>query len=243
MPSSAYCARTRSISSGRHCWTTCSRWRSDGLEQAEPLGDDLAEHARALAAAGDQDLERRDIVERRERQFAELGDFVADRIADQHRLVAVARLQPVDLVISGADRLGFAGEQPVDPARAPHSVREAGSGCAARSPPAARERRDSRRSRPPRRGDARDKGSWPRPRPRTTAFSALSQPIGPPPSRPAGRMWTGTSSNRPGKRAPRSSVISSTPWPRPSAPRPAHGPGSYGRRSPRQRARNSCRSG
>ena len=34
-----------SMSSGRHCWTTCRRWRSDGSSSAEPVGHDLAEDA------------------------------------------------------------------------------------------------------------------------------------------------------------------------------------------------------
>ena len=41
------------------------------IEQAEAGGDDLAENGRALASAGDEDLQRRGLVERRERQFAE----------------------------------------------------------------------------------------------------------------------------------------------------------------------------
>ena len=60
------------------------------LEQAEAVGHDLAEHGRALASAGDEDLERRDLVERRERQLAEPRDLRADRIADQHRLAAIS---------------------------------------------------------------------------------------------------------------------------------------------------------
>ena len=43
-------------------------------------------------------------------------DFVADGIADEHRLCAIFGLQPVDLVIGGRDRRGFAGEQAVDAA-------------------------------------------------------------------------------------------------------------------------------
>ena len=41
------------------------------LEQAEALGYDLAKHRRSLTSAGDQDFQRRDLVERRERQFAQ----------------------------------------------------------------------------------------------------------------------------------------------------------------------------
>ena len=45
-------------------------------------------------------------------------------------------------------------------------------------------------------------------------LAARSQPAGPPASRPAGRTWTCTPSNRPGMRAPRSSVTRATRCPR-----------------------------
>ena len=55
------------------------------LEHAEAFRHDRAEDARALAAAGDEDLERRIFVERRERHLAEPRDLLAHRIADQDR--------------------------------------------------------------------------------------------------------------------------------------------------------------
>ena len=79
-------SRTRSMSSGRHCWTTCRRRRSDGSSMPSPSGTTSLEHGRALASAGDEDLQRRDLVERRERQLAEPRDLLAHRIADQHGL-------------------------------------------------------------------------------------------------------------------------------------------------------------
>ncbi len=71
--------------------------------------------ARTLAAAGDEDLQRAGIVEWRERHFAKLGDSVADRIADQHRLRLERGFQPLDLVISGGDCGCFPRKQAIDP--------------------------------------------------------------------------------------------------------------------------------
>ena len=138
------------MSSGRHCWTICSRWRSDGVEQRQPLGHDLAEHRRALAAAGDEDLAAARC--RRTPGTAPRPAARPRRAPDCRpaRSCPVARLQPVDLVISGGDRRRFAGQQPVDPAEHGILLVQAWSGCASRSPRAAPGRPDSRRSRPPR---------------------------------------------------------------------------------------------
>jgi hypothetical protein len=84
------------------------------LEQAEALGDDVAQHRRALASTGDEDFQRRDVVERRERQLAQTSNLLANRIADRDRLGKIFGLQPIDLVISSGHRLGIAGEQTID---------------------------------------------------------------------------------------------------------------------------------
>ena len=50
-------SRTASISSGAACWITCSRARSAGGSSASAAGTTSAQHARALAAAGDEQAE------------------------------------------------------------------------------------------------------------------------------------------------------------------------------------------
>ena len=85
------------------------------LEKRQPLGDHAAEHRRALTSAGDENLERREFVERREWKLAELGDFDADGIADEHGLCAIFGLQAVHLVIGSRERRRFPGQQAVDP--------------------------------------------------------------------------------------------------------------------------------
>ena len=66
--------------------STCSRRRSDGGEQAEPVGHDLGEDRRALAAAGDQDAKGAVLVERREGLVAQRQHLLAHRIADEMAL-------------------------------------------------------------------------------------------------------------------------------------------------------------
>jgi hypothetical protein len=77
----------------------------------------LAQHGRALASAGDQNLERGGFVEFRERQGAEPRDRFTHRIADQLHLAHMARLQSVDFSIGRRDRGGRSGQQAVDPAQ------------------------------------------------------------------------------------------------------------------------------
>src|SRR5678816_21071 len=74
---------------------------------------DRSQYGRALASAGYQDLEGRDLVEWREGQLAQLSDLLPYGVADQHRPVLKPALQALHLVISGADCFGLAGEHPV----------------------------------------------------------------------------------------------------------------------------------
>ena len=87
-----------------------------GFEHAKPFGHDRAQHAGALAPAGDEDLQRRIFVERREWHLAKARDLLADRIADKDRLVPVPGLETIDLVVGRANCRSLGREQPVDPA-------------------------------------------------------------------------------------------------------------------------------
>jgi hypothetical protein len=87
-----------------------------GLEQPQARGHDLAQHHRTLASAGDENLQRRDFVERRERKLAETRDFLAHRVADEHRLGSVFALEAIELLERRGDRGRIAGEQAIDPA-------------------------------------------------------------------------------------------------------------------------------
>ena len=62
-------------------------------------------------------FERRELVERRKGHLTEPLDLGAHGIADEHAFVAVPGFQPVDLVISNADRHRIAGKQAIDPAQ------------------------------------------------------------------------------------------------------------------------------
>ena len=186
-----------------------------GRQHAERIRHDLAQHGRALAAAGDQNLERGGLVKFREGHGAEPGDRLPHRVADQLDLAAMARLQAARLRDRPwRSRSRSSGQQPVDPAEHGILLMQDCRNVRARWPPAAPEMPDSRRSRPPRRAVNSRYSALACRRPASTALAALIQPIGPPPSRPAGRIWVGTSSNSAGIFAPRSSVTSITPWPR-----------------------------
>ena len=77
-----------------------------GLEQPHALGNDAPEDARPLASAGDEQLQWGKVVEWRERQLAKLGDLGPNRIADEHRLAAIAGLEAIDWIKGGGDRRG-----------------------------------------------------------------------------------------------------------------------------------------
>ena len=59
MPASFNCAATRSQSSGRACWLTRKRAAQFRRQSGERFRHDLGENPRPLAAAGNQDLDRR----------------------------------------------------------------------------------------------------------------------------------------------------------------------------------------
>src|SRR6478609_9007130 len=83
------------------------------LEHPQTLRHDFAQHRCALASASNEDLQGRNIVERRKRKLAKSRDLLADRVADDDRFGLEARLQPIDLLVSGRDRRGISREKAV----------------------------------------------------------------------------------------------------------------------------------
>ena len=185
------------------------RW----LEHAQRRRHHLAQDARPLASAGDEDLQRREFVERRQRRLAQPLDAVAHRIADQRDLGAIAGLEPLDLGIGGGDRLRLPRQKPVDPPE--HRILLVQD---RRDPPRTR-RQQCRKRRITAEPDHRVRREFlvellRLPPPRQDRPRGPQQPEHP--GQPSRRTAHGSAPRRTGResRAPRSSVISATPIPR-----------------------------
>src|SRR3954463_10573704 len=119
----------RAMSSGRHCWTICRGRRSDGWSMPRPSGTTcprtvapwLPPVTKIFSGAissngGDGSSPPPAVSSRTGVPPPHPRDLLAHGVADQHCLRSIAILQPLDLVIGGADRLGLARQQPVNAA-------------------------------------------------------------------------------------------------------------------------------
>ena len=184
-------------------------------QQRQPLGHDLGEDRGALAAAGDEQRGRC-----RPRSSGGKGwsrsASTSSRTGLPTRWTLSAALAGSrwTLGIGGGDRVDPAGHQPVDPAEHRILLVDQGRDAVAPRREQGREGRIAAEADHRRGQEGLVEPQRHRPPGHDRLRTALSQPTGPPASRPAGRIWTWTLSNRPGMRAPRSSVISATRCPR-----------------------------
>jgi hypothetical protein len=86
-------------------------------QHREAIGHHVGQHPRALAAAGDEHAEHAILEQRGIILAAQRQHLVAHRVADQMHAVLELRVQPVDLLVGGGDRVDPARHEAVDPAQ------------------------------------------------------------------------------------------------------------------------------
>ncbi|MCY1171101.1 hypothetical protein D9M73_112010 [compost metagenome] len=94
----------------RHLQATTKR---DG-QQRQPIGHHLAQHTRALAAAGDEHAKNAVFLQQRIGLGTQRQHRIAHRVADQMRLRAQLGGQSRDVFVRGGDRIHLVRDQPVD---------------------------------------------------------------------------------------------------------------------------------
>ena len=187
-------------------------------EQAEPVGHDLGQDRGALAAAGDEQPEDA-VLGRAAGRAGRASASTSSRTGLPTRWTLSAALpgEALDLVIGGGDRIDPAGHQPVDPAEHRILLVEQGRDAVAPRGEQGRKGRIAAEADHRRRAEGLVEPRAPSPGRSRCCAPPCSQPTGPPREPPGGEdMDLAHCRTGPGMRAPRSSVIRATRWPRSS---------------------------
>ncbi len=182
-------------------------------QHGEAIGHDLAEDARPLAAAGDEDAEDAVLLQQRIGTRAQRQHLIPDRIADQPGLGRMLGAQPLRILIGQGDRIDLARDQPVDPAEHRILLMDGGRNAFRKRRQQSGHRRIAAETDHRRRTEGLVEFARHRP-----AAPHLAQRLGPA-DRPARKAPGGQDMRldileQPGKRTPRASDTKATRWPR-----------------------------